>query len=137
MGTCEHSDTFDSWRSMQQSHSGDMDGLVAFQNENYYLFLGERLNAAGKKEIFLEKAASGDENKKPEIINSVSIENSQVLFFKMEGKTRYYDFYYKTAEEDNWKLLALHVDAINLSTQEAKGFVGTMLAMYASKNHFN
>lgn len=112
-------------------------GLVAFQNEKNYIFLGKRLNTNGKVEVFVERKALKDNEGKQYIINSEIINNnSDELYLKIEGKIRYYDFYYKTSEEDAWRLIAKEVDAINLSTEEAKGFVGTMLAMYASSNHF-
>ena len=113
-------------------------GLVAFQNENHYLFIGKRLNKEGDEEVFVEKTAAKLNEGKPQIIKTEVLKStSNDLFLKIEGKIRYYDFYYKTLKDNEWKLLAKNVDAINLSTEEAKGFVGTMLAMYTSKNHFN
>ena len=112
--------------------------MVAFQNEGHYLFIGKRLNDIGKTEVFIERVSSLDNDGKPEIVNTKTLEsNNDDLFLKIEGKSRYYDFYFKTTQEGNWNLLAQDVDGINLSTQVAKGFVGTMLGMYASKNHFN
>lgn len=108
-------------------------GLFAFQNEKYYLLLGTRLNKNSEVEIFVEKNAGSE----PEILASNIVGGIPEYFiFKIEGKTRYYDFYYKTKAEDNWKLLAEGVDASNLSTKIAKGFVGTMIGIYASNQHF-
>lgn len=112
-------------------------GLVAFQNEKQYLLLGKRLNSAGNIEVFLEETAATLNNGTPTILAKNELnDKSKDLFLKIEGKTRYYDFYYKTSEKEDWTLLAKDVDAIILSTKEAKGFVGTYLAMYASANHF-
>ena len=112
-------------------------GLVAFQNEKHYLLIGKRMNSAGKEEVYLEKSSSTIDKGKSKIVISKELKtNSDDLFLKIEGKARYYDFLYKTAEDEKWSLLAKDVDAIILSTKEASGFVGTYLAMYASSEHF-
>lgn len=112
-------------------------GLVAFQNEKQYLLLGKRLNSDGKTEVYLEETAATVNNEKSIILakNELS-NNSKDLYLKIEGRKRYYDFYYKTSENTPWLLLAKDIDAVILSTKEAKGFVGTYLAMYTSSNHF-
>lgn len=112
-------------------------GLVAFQNEKQYLLLGKRLNADGKIEVFLEETAETVNNGLSTIlaINELS-DNSKDLYLKIEGKKGFYDFYYKTSEKEDWISLKKDVDGTILSTKEAKGFVGTYLAMYASLNHF-
>ncbi|SFZ92009.1 alpha-N-arabinofuranosidase [Flaviramulus basaltis] len=113
-------------------------GLVAFQNENHYIFIGERLNKDGDVEIFVERNALKQNEGKPEIVASKVIKSkTDDLFLKIEGNIRYYDFYFKLSKDENWIILAKNIDAINLSTEEAKGFVGTMLGMYASNSHFN
>lgn len=124
--------------NFQLENSFQATGLVAFQNENHYIFIGKRLNKNGGEEVFVERKALKDNEGKPQIINSEIINsNSKDLFLKIEGKMRYYDVYYKTNENQDWKLLAKNIDGINLSTEEAKGFVGTMLGMYTSNTHFN
>ena len=112
-------------------------GLVGFQNENHYIFIGERLNIDGDVEVFVERNALKQNEGNPEIVASKVIKSkTDVLFFKIEGNIRYYDFYYKLSEDEDWTLLAKKIDAINLSTEEAKGFVGTMLGLYVSNTHF-
>lgn len=112
-------------------------GLVAFQNEKQYLFLGKRLNADKKNEVFVEESAATINNGNPKILAQIILsENTENLFLKIEGKGQYYDFYYKTSAKGEWILLIKDVDASILSTKEAGGFVGTFLAMYASENHF-
>ncbi|WP_428232005.1 glycoside hydrolase family 43 protein [Flavobacterium sp.] len=112
-------------------------GLVAFQNEKNYLLIGKRLNADGKTEVFLERTASKIQNGKSEIVAKKELaENVEGLSVKIEGKGRYYDFYFKTAGKGEWILLVKNIDGIILSTKEAGGFVGTYLAMYTSSNHF-
>lgn len=108
-------------------------GLVAFQNEKHYLFIGKRMDAEGKLVVFLEKAYG-------EAVQTLVAEelddNQQTLYVKIDGDVQYYSFYYKTAEPDAWKPLKEQVDASLLSTKEAGGFVGTYLGIYASANHF-
>ena len=112
-------------------------GLVAFQNEKHYLLIGKRLNANHKQEVFLERTANSINKGKSEIVAKKELaDNTEELFLKIEGKARYYDFYYKTSQKEEWILLAKDVDGIILSTKEAGGFVGSYLAMYASSNHF-
>lgn len=112
-------------------------GLVAFQNENHYLFIGKRLNKAGKAEVFVEQNATGLNNSNPSIVAKQELKPTDTdLFLKIEGNKRFYSFYYKTSENKPWILLANHIDGAILSTKEAKGFVGTYLAMYTSTNHF-
>ena len=112
-------------------------GLVAFQNENYFLYMGKRLNAQGVQEVFIEMA-NGAEDGKSTIVAKESLDTkSNDLFLKINGKGQFYNFYYKTTEKDDWKPLALDVDASILSTKIAGGFVGTYLAMYTSSNHFD
>ncbi|MEN2402505.1 glycoside hydrolase family 43 protein [Flavobacterium sp. MC2016-06] len=112
-------------------------GLVAFQNEKHFLLIGKRLNANNKQEVFLEKAAIKNDNGKSEIIAKSEINSkAKELYLKIEGRARFYDFYYKTSSKGEWILLAKDIDGVILSTKEAGGFVGTYLAMYASSNHF-
>jgi xylan 1,4-beta-xylosidase len=112
-------------------------GLAAFQNEKQYLLIGKRLNANKKLEVYLEKIASTINKGKSEIIAKKEITAGQKeLFLKIEGRGRFYDFYYKTASKGTWIALAKDVDGVILSTKEAGGFVGTYLAMYTSSNHF-
>ena len=112
-------------------------GLVAFQNEKHYLFIGKRLNSKNETEVFLESVNSKVKNGTPKTVVYNTIDSvKDDLFLKIVGKEQFYDFYYKTSEEENWKLLKENVDAKLLSTKEAGGFVGTYIAMYVSNKHF-
>ncbi len=119
--------------SFVPSQSTGAAGLVAFQNEKHYLFIGKRLTDQGNSEVFLEQSF-GDSL---EILASKALEeHNQNLWVKIVGRSKYYDFYYKQHKDEDWRLLKANVDASLLSTKVAKGFVGSMLAMYASSNHF-
>lgn len=111
-------------------------GLVAFQNETHYMLIGKRLNKHGETEVFLEVTSSTLNNKKPNCIAQAVIPKDKDLFLKIDGNKGRYSFYYKISETEEWQLLAKDIDATLLSTEIAKGFVGTYLAMYTSLNHF-
>ncbi len=112
-------------------------GLVAFQNEKHYLLLGKHLNSESKVEVFLEETATTINKRTPTILSKKELDvKSKDLYLKIEGKKRYYDFYYKTSQKGEWMLLAKDIDAVILSTNKVGGFVGTYLAMYAAENHF-
>lgn len=53
------------------------------------------------------------------------------LRLKVEASGRFYDFYYAEGDAD-WQLLAKGVDAINLSTRRANGFIGAVIGLYAT-----
>lgn len=113
-------------------------GLLAFQNESQYLLLGKRLNSDGNKEVFLEETAATLNNGESTIIAKKELNiSSSEIYLKIEGEKRFYNFYYKTSEKEDWILLAKDIDASILSTKEAKGFVGSFLAMYTSLQHFS
>ncbi len=112
-------------------------GLVAFQNEEHYLLLGKRLNSNGQAEVYLQKKSSTLNPNNTSIVAKQTLKNNKSdLFLKIEGEKRYYNFYFKTEENQSWQTLAHHVDASILSTKIAGGFVGTYLAMYTSSHHF-
>lgn len=115
-------------------------GMIAFQNEQHYLLVGMKKTGDQQVAVYVEKASGEKNNGKPFTIAHKKLEDvssDQSVIFKIEGKGRYYSFYYKTQEKNNWNLLIGHVDASNLSTKVAGGFVGTYLGMYVSREHFN
>jgi alpha-N-arabinofuranosidase len=54
----------------------------------------------------------------------------EVVRFKVRGDGRWYNFYVSFGESP-WLPVAEKVDASNLSTESAGGFVGVMLGPYA------
>ncbi len=113
-------------------------GLVAFQNESHYLFLGVKKNSNNTIDVFVEKAHSKTIGEAPILINkqTLDISGADEITLKIEGNNSSYNFYYQLKNKNEWKSIALNVDAKLLSTKEAGGFVGTYLAMYVSNNHF-
>jgi xylan 1,4-beta-xylosidase len=108
-------------------------GLVAFQNENDWYFLGVRRQpVAGDKptsrlELFLEKRAG----KQTETIAAMPL-NDAATRIKLEiaANARDYSFYFDQ-DGTGWKPLQEHADGSILSTDVAGGFVGAMVGPYA------
>ncbi|NDV81566.1 glycoside hydrolase family 43 protein [Bacteroides sp. 51] len=109
----------------------DFAGFTLFQNEAYQFLFGKTI-IDGKEKLALYRMA-GDK----EIVAAIELNKKDAavpIRLKVEGKGRYYDFSYAFDGED-WKTLAADADAINLSTEHAKGFVGAMIGLYATTNH--
>jgi xylan 1,4-beta-xylosidase len=106
-------------------------GLVAFQNETHYYFLGIR-DLKGNPAIVLEKAS----NEGAVIVKSETVKwnRNNRVFLKIEARGEFYDFYYSFVP-DQWILLEKDVDGTFLSTQIAGGFVGAYFGMYAYAEH--
>ncbi|HEY5218248.1 MAG TPA: glycoside hydrolase family 43 protein, partial [Gemmatimonadaceae bacterium] len=112
------------------ARNGDKAGIVAFQSENYYYFLGVALRD-GRSVVELERHDGPSSAARGEIVASVPMEPSadRPLYLKIEARGALYNFYYST-EPGAWTLLAGDADGTILSTKVAGGFVGTMLGMY-------
>ncbi len=110
---------------------GDVAGLVAFQAENYHYILGVTLNEKGQKEIFVKKAEGDKKNViASKVLNGVS---NNTYFLKITFEGGKYIFSYALNKND-WKNLYKDADGTVLSTNEAGGFVGTVIGMYAYSN---
>lgn len=115
--------------SFSAKSASEMAGLLAFQNEQHYYFLCKSL-LDNKPVIALFRSATSQPDKE-ELIASAALENDGPLELKIVSDNDIYDFYY-AEQTDRWKLLKAKVDARYLSTETAGGFVGCMLAMYAT-----
>jgi len=112
-------------------------GLVAFQNQDYWFFLGVRRKTAGQLQLFLEKRAG----KQTETVATAELKDAAEQI-KVNGGTariqlrisaheRDYSFYFDDAGAKGWKPLKEHEDGSILSTDVAGGFVGAMVGPYA------
>ncbi len=112
-------------------------GLIAIQNESHYLYLGLRRTNAGYS-VFTERKGQDAHDGQAKILASKAIEvkKDAPVWLKIEGCGATCDFYY-ALENGRWELLQAGVDARNLSTNKAGGFVGSYLGMYASGKHFS
>jgi alpha-N-arabinofuranosidase len=109
-------------------------GLAAFQNGNYWYFLGVRQHAAKNAqqqylaplEVFLERRAG----KSAETVASRRLAQVSRLKIKIAANARRYSFYVD-ADGSGWKPLKENEDGTILSTAVAGGFVGAFVGPYA------
>jgi alpha-N-arabinofuranosidase len=108
-------------------------GLAAFQNEDYWYFLGvRRIPVPGRElqsrlEIFLEKRAG----KQTETVATTTLDGAVArIKLQIVANARDYSFYFDPGGS-GWKALAEHTDGSILSTDVAGGFVGAMVGPYA------
>jgi alpha-N-arabinofuranosidase len=109
----------------------DFAGLTLFQNERHQILFGKTI-IDGKVNLVVYRL---DKNK--ELLASLPLEGRQAnasVNLKVEGEGRSYNFFY-SLQENEWLPLMEDVDASNLSTQVAGGFVGTTIGLYATSNH--
>ena len=110
-------------------HARDAAGVVAFQSDSFYYFLGETLHD-GKRVVRLTRRAGTKDRNGVVIAEAPLAARTESLYLKIDARGAKYDFSY--AESANaWRSLARDVDGTILSTHVAGGFVGTMLGMYA------
>ena len=110
---------------------GDKAGLVAFQNESRYYFVGVTRTANGNV-VQVEKYSASRRPAEAVVLASVPVRLSATapIYLKIEARGAEYDFYY-AQQPDNWILLKSSADGIMLSTKVAGGFIGTYFGMYA------
>lgn len=101
-------------------------GLLLFQNETKYYYLCKSVKD-GKPVVELYK---GDELVVSQLLKKPLNEE---VFFKVEAKTDKYAFYF-AEKKGEWKLILDNVNAKELSTKNAGGFVGCLYSMYATSS---
>ena len=113
------------------ARDGDKAGLVAFQNEEYYYFLGVT-REGGQTVVRLEKHAGPPTSRTGTIVASapIAVKPGAPIYLRIRANADRYDFLY-AEQPDAWKTLAGDQDGTILSTTVAKGFVGTMLGLFA------
>jgi xylan 1,4-beta-xylosidase len=116
----------------QPAHAGDTAGLAAFQNDEYYYYLGVALGPDGRTRIELRKRAGASDPVDGVVLESapLDVEDGATVYLRVDARGALYDFYY-AVEEDRWMPLATDADGKILSTRTAGGFVGTTFGMYA------
>ena len=108
-------------------HPGVSAGLAAFQNERHYLYLGVR-RIDDEWSIFVERAAGDDLGAIAE--QTLDPGDADRIELRIEADGRPYTFSYRVAPGD-WITLAEEIDGSILSTEVAKGFVGSYVGLYA------
>jgi beta-xylosidase len=110
---------------------GDAAGLVAFQSDSFYYFLGETLRDGKPVVRLVRRAGTRDNGTEVTIAEApLAAHGEAPLFLRISARGGQYDFSY--AERSNaWRVLARDVDGTILSTHVAGGFVGTIIGLYA------
>ena len=104
----------------------DVAGLALLQNEQYNFVLGKTL-LDGRPAVTLTRT-----ERETVLVASAFLTANAPLRLLVEGHGRYYTFCYAQGDEDSWHTLAAGVDAVNLSTSRAGGFIGTCIGLYAT-----
>jgi xylan 1,4-beta-xylosidase len=105
-------------------NAGTAAGLAAYQNEDYWYFLGARRSDVGLQ-VFLERHAGKDFGE----VEKTTIEVPDSLKLMINGDGASYSFFYDAG--DGWHQLKVDDDGSILSTEKAGGFVGTVLGPFA------
>ena len=111
------------------SSSGDLAGLALLQNEDHNFIFGKTL-LEGEPAIVLKRNNWGET-----LVGSARIEFSGPMELKVEGEGGYYSFYYRQSGEEQWRPVAVGVDATNLSTAKAGGFIGAVIGPFATSRN--
>jgi len=114
----------------------DLAGLVLFQNEAFHITLGVTL-IDGQNHVILQKAERAEDQN----VNKVVLASERlparfngVIGLKAEMNNGQLAFSYRVRNRGNWNVLMEGIDATYLSTARATGFIGTIMALYASSN---
>ncbi|PZX18617.1 alpha-N-arabinofuranosidase [Breznakibacter xylanolyticus] len=102
-------------------------GLVCFQNENHYYYLG--VYKKGKQQVV--RLTKGLKEQKSEVLAEIPIGKARQIDLRVTGEGALMHFAIAT-RPGKWTEVARDVDATYLSTSQAGGFVGTVIGMYAA-----
>lgn len=115
------------------SSENDFSGLTLFQNDRFHFLYGKTI-VEGKVVLSILK-----KSKEKEVIASIPLQPNEIntpIQLRVEGKAGKCNFLY-SFNGKKWNVLSENVDATNLSTQKAGGFIGTTVGLYATTNHLN
>lgn len=112
---------------------GDRAGLVAFQNERHYYFVG-LAREDGRDVIVLEQGNPDPTAAAPKRLATVErpADAGDTTYLRIAANGDRYTFAFALAP-DAWTEIGSGVDGTLLSTKVAGGFVGTMIGPYAFK----
>jgi xylan 1,4-beta-xylosidase len=110
---------------------GDKAGMVAFQNESHYYFLGiTRHGSQNVVELEMHNGKATPDSGAVLASVPLRLPANAPLYLKIDARGGRYDFYYATRPNE-WMPLMRDADGTILSTKKAGGFVGTFFGMYA------
>ncbi|MET3827516.1 alpha-N-arabinofuranosidase [Sphingomonas sp. PvP055] len=107
---------------------GEMAGLAAVQNDAYFLTIALTRHD-GKTFIRAARRAGKDEPRTGVTLAERAVPVAGPVRFRISARGGRYDLAYALGKQ--WVTLAPDVDATNLSTNKAGGFVGTMIGPFA------
>ena len=109
---------------------GDRAGIVAFQNESHYYFLGVVHDGSRPVLEVRRRAWRGEAGDSVVASAPIVVSTKAPLYLEIRAREARYDFLYAT-KPNAWQTLAADADGTMLSTKVAGGFVGTMFGIYA------
>jgi alpha-N-arabinofuranosidase len=107
---------------------GEEAGLAAVQNDNFFLAVG-LTRAGGTLSVRVSRRAGASDPKAGVTVASKTISSGPIRL-RIHARGGRYDFDY-AQKSGPWQPVAHDVDATNLSTATAGGFVGTLIGPYA------
>jgi xylan 1,4-beta-xylosidase len=105
-------------------------GLLLYKDETHQYFLSVRKSDKNRK-VSVEKMSKDG----IEILSDQIIISDDPIKLKVVSKGKYYDFYFATGDDNQWKPVCQQVSAHFLSTANSFGFTGTTIGMYATSKH--
>jgi len=115
------------------TRAGDRAGIVAFQNESHYYFLGLVHDGTAPRLELRRRAGRGAAGDSVVASASVAVSPTAPLYLRIRAREGRYDFLYAT-KPNAWQTLVADADGTILSTKVASGFVGTMFGLYAYRD---
>ena len=106
-------------------------GLACFQNEQYNTLFAKIL--IDGQYYFVVDRTEGDTKRIAQVAIAQS-NSTKAVYLKIVGKAGSISFY-ASFDNKKWTTVAENVDAKNLSTQAAGGFVGNIIGLYTGNNH--
>jgi len=115
---------------------GDLAGLAAFQNEDYWYLLA-LAREDGKPVVVLDRRDGRRDGEPPSGMRLAAAPlpdgfGGGPLYLRIRARGAKYDFEY-AVDEDDWHVLQKDVDGTLLSTAVAGGFTGAVFGVYAAR----
>jgi xylan 1,4-beta-xylosidase len=112
---------------------GEKAGLVAFQNEDHFYFLGKALdNGQNVVQLYRSKIIPAD-GKSMEILETRPLKKKGIVYLHIRAMRDQYAFFFST-DNKKWEVVREGVDGKFLSTAVAGGFVGVTFGVYATSS---
>jgi xylan 1,4-beta-xylosidase len=108
-------------------------GLIIFQDEQHFYYLCKS-KSGNREAVQLFKSSVDSKNKNMELLAVKDIDLKKIrneLMLKIEFNGAEFSFYFSYNKKD-WTLVKDKVDATFMSIKKAWGFVGNVIAMYAT-----